>query len=592
SVCFQVPGLVKAGLTIVISPLIALMNDQVERLNRMGIPATYINSTMRRGLIDRKLEGAMKGEYRFLYLAPERIQSDMFRLRLSKMNVQLLAVDEAHCISQWGYDFRPAYLKIKEIREILPKVPVIALTASATPEVQADIQAQLEMREPQIFRKSFRRENLRYFVLQEESPLNRLIDMLHRSKGCTIVYARTRKTTERLAELLNEQQLSAAAYHGGLKSSERSDIQQAWLEDRTRIMVATNAFGMGIDKPDVRLVVHFHLPFDLESYYQEAGRGGRDGKTALAVAFQSEVDIRQLERWNRDKYPTWKQLQTHYQALCQYFQIPKQGRVDTLTEFSMPEVASATKISGLQLYASLKVLQQEGVLHFQEDKDDFAYVQIIAAPSDLMRFQEQHPRFMPLIQFMLRQLGGDVYIQERRLLPELWARRLDLPPIELYDQLERLAQHELILYTPATDKPMIRFFRPYKRLVKRDLNWEKYDFLRKQSDRRLKEMLAYIADTKTCRSVLIQRYFGELALTPCGKCDVCSGRFKEGMNGQEMTDIRQAIFQYVEERAATYSEVIHGVKAGSPTQVEKVLRYLMDKEIILVEMGGRLRVKE
>ncbi|MCL4165351.1 UNVERIFIED_CONTAM: hypothetical protein GTU68_020087, partial [Idotea baltica] len=290
SICFQVPGLYFKGLTIVISPLIALMKDQVERLNQLGIAATYVNSSMPFYQVDTKLQGAMDGDYKFLYLAPERLQSEMFKLRLPKMDVSLLVVDEAHCISQWGYDFRPSYLQIAELREAKPDVPIIAVTASATDEVRADILEKLEMREPAVFTKSFRRDNLRYFVLEEENVTQRTIDIVKRTQGTGIIYARTRRTTEHLSNYLIGQGISAAAYHGGLKTSERSKIQQSWLDDKTRIIVATNAFGMGIDKPNVRFVVHYHLPFDLESYYQEAGRGGRDGKTALAIAFRSPVD--------------------------------------------------------------------------------------------------------------------------------------------------------------------------------------------------------------------------------------------------------------------------------------------------------------
>ena len=344
------------------------------------------------------------------------------------------------------------------MRELKPNVPLIALTASATPAVQEDIQEKLHMQNPALFAKSFRRENIRYFVLEQEAVAPKVLEITQRVKGTGIIYARTRKTTEKLAAYLQDQGIAAQAYHGGLRNSERGEIQQAWLEDRTRIIVATNAFGMGIDKADVRFVIHYNLPFDLESYYQEAGRGGRDGQTALAIAFQSGPDLRQLKHWNQDKYPQWTELQQHYQLLCEYFQVPNSGGVDQIHDFAMPELVKATQVPALKLYASLKVLHQEGILHFNEDKDDFAYVQVVAQPRDVLQYKESHPMLADLITFLLRTLGGEIYIQEKRFLPELWARKLDLPPLELHYQLERLSQHKIVLYTPRYRPSYYSFF--------------------------------------------------------------------------------------------------------------------------------------
>ncbi|MEM7373885.1 MAG: ATP-dependent DNA helicase RecQ [Bacteroidota bacterium] len=592
SVCFQVPGLMLDGLTIVISPLIALMKDQVERLNRMGIAATYINSGMSYAQIDQKLDAAILGTYRFLYVAPERLKSEMFRLRLPKLTVSLLAVDEAHCISQWGYDFRPAYLEIAKIREIKPNIPVVALTASATPAVKEDIIQKLEMKQPQIFAKSFRRENLRYFVLHEERIAPKILEIVQRIKGTGIVYARTRKTTEKLAAYLQDHGISAKAYHGGLRNSERGEIQQDWLEDRSRIMVATNAFGMGIDKSDVRFVIHYNLPFDLESYYQEAGRGGRDGKTALAIAFLSGPDLRQLRHWNADKYPQWEMLTKHYRLLCEYFQVPNSGRVERSHDLLMPELVKSLNVPALQLYASLKILHQEGLLHMTEEKDDFAYVMMLAQPRDVLQYKATHPLLADLITFLLRTLGGEVYIQEKRFLPEHWARRLDLPPLELHYQLQRLAQHKMILYTPSTDKPSIRFLLPRQKLQKKSLNWDKYAFLKSQNDLRLEKMIDYIQDTEVCRSVIIQSYFGETDQTSCGVCDVCSGRFKRELTGKVVDKIQEAILTFLAGQTFPYKRVIQEVSVGSPIQRKEVLRMMMDQEVVLLEDGNMLRLAQ
>ncbi|MEL6675774.1 MAG: ATP-dependent DNA helicase RecQ [Bacteroidota bacterium] len=588
SICFQVPGMVIEGLTLVISPLIALMKDQVERLNRLGIPATFVNSSLNPFEVDRKLQGAMDGTYKFLYLAPERISSDIFQMRLPNMPVKLLVVDEAHCISQWGYDFRPAYLRIGEIRANLPQVPVIALTASATPRVQEDIQEKLEMQEPQVFRQSFFRPNLRYFVLEEENVAERILRICQRTQGTGIIYSRTRKTVEKLADYLKGQGIRAIAYHGGLKNSLRNQIQQAWLENQHRVIVATNAFGMGIDKPDVRFVLHYNLPFDLESYYQEAGRGGRDGQTALAIAFKHGPDEADLKRWAGQKYPSWEQLTRHYEILCEAYQLTAGEARDKLVEFDLQDLLTRSGDSRLAWYNSLRVLDAEGIISFQEDSDDFGYVQFIARPEDILRYKDQHPSFAAFIDFMLRTLGGESYTREVRFLPDQWARQLDIPPLDLHYYLERLAQHRLIAYTPPSHQPGIKFLMPRHKLSKQGLNWDKYTFLQEQSQSRLADMLGYVHNTHMCRSLIIQQYFGEAATEPCGKCDICIGRHKTKVNDSDFREIKAQILAYVKAHEASYRDILLHVAAGKPAQREKVLRYLLDREIIQRNPTGKL----
>lgn len=591
SICFQVPGLCREGLTLVISPLIALMKDQVERLNRLGIAATYVNSSMSYTQIDSRLQGAMDGVYKFLYLAPERIRSEMFKLRLPNMPIRLLVVDEAHCISQWGYDFRPAYLQIAEIREALPDLPIIALTASATPAVQQDIQDKLAMRKPVVFRQSFRRDNLRYFVIEEENVAGRILTICQRTLGTGIIYARTRKLTLRLATWLAENKISAAAYHGGMKTSARNQIQQDWLEDRVRVIVSTNAFGMGIDKPNVRFVVHYNLPFDLESYYQEAGRGGRDGQTALAIAFSNQPDLHEMARWNREKYPSWEQLTEHYRGLCNHFQIATEGRVDTLHDFDTTEVCEALGVSAIPLYNSIRVLHNEGLLLFTEESDDFAYLQVIARPEDLLIYKQHHPQSVEVLDFILRSLGGEVYTNEKRFLPEPWARQLDLPPLELHYQLERLAQRGLIHYQASTEQPTIRFLMPRQKLSRALLNWDKYDFLRTQSETRFKEMLRYVDNSSICRQLFIQQYFGEQAYDPCGKCDVCIGRHKTRVADHDFQTIRAALLAFIAAESPSYRDAINQTRGGTPAQKEKILRALLDSKEVLADRFGRLKVQ-
>ncbi|MCI4666605.1 MAG: RecQ family ATP-dependent DNA helicase [Bacteroidia bacterium] len=590
SICFQVPGLCLDGLTLVISPLIALMKDQVERLNQLGIPATYINSGLDYHKIDSRLQAAMDGAYKFLYVAPERLGSEMFRLRLPKMNVSLLAVDEAHCISQWGYDFRPAYLKIADIKELKPNLPVIALTASATPMVKQDILEKLQIDEAKVFSKSFKRENLRYFVLEEENIRSRILDICKRTTGTGIIYARTRRLTEHLAQILQQQQISAAAYHGGLKMSQRSEIQQAWLNNNIRIVCATNAFGMGIDKPDVRFVIHHNLPFDLESYYQEAGRGGRDGKQALAISFKNPVDLSDLQKWSKSKYPSWELLVRHYKMLCDFFHVPNQGKVDSVHSFNIRELASNTGESSISLYASLKILHNENLLDYNEDTDDFSYVQVIASPEALIFFKQNQPRLADFVDFFLRNTGGEVYSQEVRFLLDDWGRKMRTPPLEIHHNLKRLEKLDLIQYKPASGEPSIRFLLPRHQLNPKQLNWEKYAFLKAQQDDRLKEMLNYVENTKLCRSLIIQHYFGEKDHQPCGKCDVCIGRQKEKVNNQEFKEIFHQIQKLLKENSSTYRYIIQDLDIGSPAQREKVLRYMLDKKLIHADGRGNIRL--
>ena len=591
SICFQVPGLCKEGLTLVISPLVALMKDQVSRLNEMGIAATFINSSLAFHEIDRKLDRACEGGYRFLYLAPERIQNDLFQARLPRMPVQLLAVDEAHCISQWGYDFRPAYLKIHEIREVFPQIPILALTASATTKVQEDIVQKLNLHSPKLFKKSFKRENLRYFVLEEENIMEKTLEICNRVQGSGIIYARTRKRTEHVADLLQKKGLSAGFYHGGMSYSDRDEAQKRWTGQECRIMVATNAFGMGIDKGDVRFVIHFNLPADVESYYQEAGRGGRDGQTALAIAFNNPVDLQEVKKWSEEKYPPWEQVQSHFEGICNYLKMLPSDTESPEVEIDVMELARALDTRPVRLYRSLQILTQEGILNFQEDQDDFAYLQVTASPQSVLQYKTQHKDTERVLEFLLRTLGGTIYTQEQRFLPRSWARKLNMEEAELLQKLTRLRQHFLVSFIPPKGMPSIQVLGPIRKLRKEEVNWDKYHFLREQVIIRFREMEAYTLQTKLCRSLFIQQYFGEKDHQPCGKCDVCIGRNKTQVSDKEFKDIQTALIRYLHRYPGTlYKEILHSVQAGSPAQKEKVLRYLLDKEVILISQNGSLNL--
>ncbi len=589
SICFQVPGLCLEGTTLVISPLISLMKDQVERLNSLGIPAAFINSAMPYHLIDHKLEQATKGKYRFLYLAPERLKTEMFQLRLKRIPVKLLAVDEAHCISQWGYDFRPAYLDIYRLREQLGDIPILALTASAPPQVQEDIIDKLHLQDTAVFRKSFRRDNLRYFVYWEENVLERMLGMVEKIQGTGIIYARTRKRTESIAQYLQQHGISAQAYHGGMPYSQRNEIQQKWIDNEYRIIAATNAFGMGIDKADVRFVIHYNVPPDLESYYQEAGRGGRDGQTALAIAFNNPADLAELSNWSQEKYPPFKQVQKHFEGLCKYYRLPKDNQPEELFPLEVAELASFLDNKVLSVYRSLQILSNEHIIQLLEDRDDFGYIQMLASPKDLHIYKSQHPRSADILDFILRTLGGEVFTQEMRFLPKRWARLLHWEVEELLKIMNRFKAHHLITFNAPSGQPMIRFHTSYRLLTQEELNWDKYEFLKTQDQQRLQAIMRYIQGTKTCRSILIQQYFGEKTNEPCGKCDVCIGRFKQSIDDRLTHDLKKAFMTYIRQHpGVSYKELLIEIRKGTPAQRERVLRYLLDKQIILQSVSGIL----
>lgn len=588
SICFQVPGMMLEGMTLVVSPLIALMRDQVEGLNRRGIAAAYINSSLDWKEIDRKLNAAMEGRYKFLYLAPERLGTEMFRVRLQKMKVSLLAIDEAHCVSQWGYDFRPAYLRIPELKAGLPHVPVIALTATATPEVREDIAEKLQLKNPAVFVKSFRRDNLSYSVLETEDVFGRIRDALERLPGTGIIYARTRKLTVQLAQRLNEMGVSASAYHGGLPSAERTDVQQKWLRNDLRLMVATNAFGMGIDKPDVRFVFHYNLPGDLESYYQEAGRAGRDGKTAYAVAFINARERDDLQRWTASKYPSWEEVLQAYDALCNFYRVANGSMPEEGFRFDAAEIAGKFHLPLIPFYHSVKLLANEGIVALDENPSDYASARLTAPPQGVLRYKEEHPTLAPLIDFMLRTLGGDLFSEERKFLPYSWAKKLAMSPAALEELLHVLHMRNIIDYKPATAHPVLRFTVYRHVLTRNELNWHKYNFLIHQGKERLDALLKYaVAPAEGCRSRMLETYFGETTTSDCGVCDYC--RQQGGAGRKKMEEELRVILAG---GRVEFGSVVGRMTSGSAEERELMIREWMDRGVVRIvdgmylELGG------
>ncbi|WNJ17716.1 ATP-dependent DNA helicase RecQ [Pontibacter sp. G13] len=588
SICFQVPAMCLDGMAIVISPLIALMKDQVERLNQLGIPATYINSAMSKSQVDLKLQGAMDGLYKFLYLAPERIQSDMFKMRLPQMQVSRLIVDEAHCISQWGYDFRPAYRQIAEIREVFPDLPIAAFTATATKFVQEDTIEQLGMRQPKVFRGKFRRDNVRFFVLDDEQVIVRTLEIIQRTEGSGIVYVRTRKLAERIRDVLRREQISAGAYHGGMLNSERAHIQQEWVENRLRIMVATNAFGMGIDKPDVRFVIHYNLPLDLESYYQEAGRGGRDGEQAMAIAFNNPIDLAQMKEWQAQKYPSWDAVQKVYRGLMDRYRVPFDQIPFNWHEVEFGAMSAQWEVSVRDVFAVLRILHLEGFIHFQEDREDKASLFMKAGPSELVLFRRQNPAMHELVEFILRTAGGVVYAQEVKFSPGLWANKLRISAEKLDAGMRRLEQFGILSYEPATSKPSLKFLKPQIRLTQSSLNWPLYQFLKQEGDKRLAKIEDYMTQRKTCRAQILETYFGAKDGEPCGVCDVCMNRRKGKLTQTDEKLIRKEIWEKLGEETWDFGRFIHLVTQGTTEQRESILRDMVDKKWIKVDGRGRI----
>lgn len=521
SICFQVPAMVLGGLCIVVSPLIALMKDQVEHLRARGIKAAAIYSGMRQSEIETAIDNVLYDpEYRFLYVSPERLQTDRFKVNFSKMPVKLIAVDESHCISQWGYDFRPPYLEIARIRSFFPEVPVLALTATATPEVVIDIQKRLEFKEENVFRKSFKRDNLIYYVVNEEDKNSRMLRIMKRYPGTGIVYVRNRKRTEQVAEYLRNHGITADHYHAGMDTKERDIRQKKWMDGKTRVMVATNAFGMGIDKPDVRFVVHIDLPDTLEAYFQEAGRGGRDEKPAVAILLYDNHDIAQLKRNFTISFPPLEKVREVYEELCQFYRIAIGSGQNSVFPFSMEKHAIATKMNATQYFNALRLLNSIGMILVSEHLRETSQIMFRTDGQTLITYQNNNPADEPLITLILRSYSG-VFSQYTNINEQLMAERLGCKEEDVVENLKRLRAAKILYYQPQSNIPLIVFLRD--RIDKDYLYFDNksYDFRKKTAETRMKAVEKYVKSDDKCRSRLLLEYFGEFTSTPCGECDVC-----------------------------------------------------------------------
>ncbi|HQU58918.1 MAG: RecQ family ATP-dependent DNA helicase [Phaeodactylibacter sp.] len=585
SICYQVPALCQEGICIVVSPLIALMKDQVENLQKRQAPAAAIYSGMAYRDIDRILDNCVYGNIKLLYLSPERLTTELAKVRISKMKVNLLAVDEAHCISQWGYDFRPPYLRIAETRELIPDVPILALTATATPEVVTDIQEKLSFRQQHVFRQSFERKNLAYAVLQEEGKAQKLIDILQRVKGSGIVYARNRRGTKDLASLLQRNGISADFYHAGLESEERSRKQDEWIAGKRRIMVSTNAFGMGIDKPDVRVVVHLELPNSLEAYFQEAGRAGRDEQKAYAVLLYNESDRRNLEYQFEQSFPELEEVRRTYRALGSYFQLAIGAGESQSFDFDIVQFAQTYQLNMVRTFHCLKLLEQAGWIVLTESVFIPSSLLILVDKDTLYDYQLRHPKMDKLLKAILRTYQGafshPIHLREGQL-----AKFLKISLIELRKALEKLQQDQIIDYQPQKDTPQIIFVKERVDADNLQLDRKLYEFRKQGQHERIRRAISY-AETPVCRSRQLLQYFGESDAPKCGICDVCTGRTQSEVSTSDFERYKDKIQLLLKREPLSLEQIVESFAPKRQEQVLKTLEYLLD-EGFLEQQGEKL----
>ncbi len=574
SITFQVPALAKEGICLVITPLIALMKDQVYNLNKKGIKAVAVHSGLSREEIDITLDNCIYGDFKFLYLSPERLGTDIFRSRVQSMNVNLIAVDESHCISQWGYDFRPSYLKISELRELVPEAPYLALTATATPKVVEDIMERLEFRERNLFQKSFERKNLTYRVDHVEDKIRRLLAYCKDIKGSGIVYVRNRKKTRDISDILKSHDISADYYHAGLSYDLRSAKQEDWQKGKTRIIVSTNAFGMGIDKPDVRLVAHFDLPDSPEAYFQEAGRAGRDEKPALAVLLYSKADRVQSQKRVETNFPETGQIKEVYHALGNFLQVPVGAGKGQSYDFIFSDFLRDYKFNALVAHSALKILQREGYIEMSEEINNPSRVHFKIQRDDLYKFQVSNAKFDGFIKLLLRSYSG-FFSSYVAIDENLLARRSGLKIENIFTYLKLLQKYKVIDYIPKKRNPVITYVE--ERLERKGLYFsvESYKFLKERYSEKLSAMVDYAESETRCRSTILLSYFGEKNPIRCGKCDVCKKRNELDLSNYEFDLILEEIRSRLSEKALLIPELANET-GYSDEKFMKVFRWLLD----------------
>ena len=579
SVTFQVPALSMEGVCIVITPLIALMKDQVHHLRQRGIIAAAIYSGMHRDDIIRILENCILGTTKLLYVSPERLGSDLFQAKLRHMRVSFITVDEAHCISQWGYDFRPSYLKIADIRHICPDVPVLALTATATPKVVDDICAKLTLSTSfRVFRMSFERKNLTYLVSHATDKQADLIHLLDGMKGSAIVYVRSRRHAREVAEMLTEAGLSATFYHAGLESAVKDQRQRDWQHDRVRIMVATNAFGMGIDKSDVRMVVHYDCPDSIEAYFQEAGRAGRDGQPARAILLYNATDEPKLHKRVKDTFPEKDYIRKVYEHLAYYYQIATGDGYGVTREFNIDDFCHKFKHFPVPVHSSLQILQRAGYIEYLEEQDNQARVKFIVTRDDLYRLRGDTPHEEKVIVALLRNYGG-LFADYGFVDESMIAHQCGLKPNDVYQTLKLLSEKHVIQFIPRKQVPYVRYLQRREDSEHVMLPPAVYEERLAQYQERIEAMLRYAKDDSKCRSRQLLEYFGEKNVRDCGMCDVCHNASKA-----DIQQVQQQILRLLADRKQHHLTELYRLQLPKE-ELDQALAYLLKEEYIIQQDG-------
>ena len=584
SITFQVPALAQEGICIVITPLIALMKDQVQNLRKREIKALAIYSGMTRQEILTALENCIFGNYKFLYISPERLDTEIFRTKLRSMKVSMITVDESHCISQWGYDFRPAYLKIAEIRELLPEVPVLALTATAAPEVVTDIQARLKFREGNVFRMSFERKNLAYIVRKTDNKTKELLYILQRISGSAIIYVRNRRRTKEITELLMNEGITADFYHAGLDNAVKDLRQKRWQSGEVRVMVATNAFGMGIDKPDVRIVLHLDLPDSPEAYFQEAGRAGRDGEKAYAVILYSKSDKTTLHKRVVDTFPDKEYILNVYEHLQYYYQMAMGDGFQCIREFNLEEFCRKFKYFPVPVDSALKILTQAGYLEYTDEQDNSSRILFTIRRDELYKLREMGKEAEALIQSILRSYTG-VFTDYAYISEESLAVRTGLTRQQIYNILVTLTKRRIVDYIPRKKTPYIIYTRERLELRFLHIPPSVYEERKARYEARIKAMEEYVTTENICRSRMLLRYFGEKNEHNCGQCDVClSKHATDNLSEESYEEVKRQILDLLSHSPLTPAETADQIKAEKE-DIGQVIRYLLDEGELKMQDG-------
>lgn len=588
SVCFQIPALSLGGLCLVVSPLIALMKDQEEQLLEKGIRSAALVSGTSRRESEIIIGNCIHGDYRFLYVSPERLSSETFLLQLSNMPVSMIAIDEAHCISQWGYDFRPPYLNISKVRELFPDAPVIALTASATPEVQNDICAKLNFKKGyQRFLKSFSRPNLNYIIRKEENKYEKVLQVLKSVNGTSIIYVRNRNKTQDISAWLNSNQISADYYHAGLDNQTRMEKQSKWMNNQTRVIVATNAFGMGINKENVRSVIHFDLPDDLESYYQEAGRGGRDEKQAFGILIYTDNDIAQLEEKKEKNFPSISEVKRVYNALCNHLNIPIESGQNQTYPFDVYQFCNTYQFSNSLAINCLKELEHAGFIVMSEAVYVPSKMKILFDKMELYNFQVKYQRFDNLLKVVLRSYGGlfdyFVKINEFQL-----SRHLKTDKNLVIGLLNELNKLKVIDYLPASDTPRITFIHARESTEAMYIDPKSLKDRKNRFQVRADAFINYVTNTTSCRSMMISSYFGEENLTPCGACDYCRNVKKVMASEEEENKIKQFILDQLANSTLLQIEIYNMSPDNYKSKIASIIQKLLEIEILIIDSDEKL----